>query len=355
MDSIKDTVCSFAYLYKAMTKCRKGVMWKDSVARYSNNGLASVLKLYNSLNTDTYSIDEYHHFTIYEPKEREIVSTRFKDRVFQRSLCDNYLYDVITKSFIHDNCACQVGKGTDFAMDRLNCHMQRYFRKYGLNGYVLRCDIKNYFGSTPHQIAKKTVRRNVKDRWVLGHLENIIDSFSSNDKPGVGMGLGSQVTQLIQLAVLDGLDHTIKEELRIKQYIRYMDDFLLIHNSKEYLRECLLQINAILEKLGLKLNTKKTQIFPLKQGIDFLGFKFKLTETGRVVRIINKENVKKRKRKLRKLKKLVDDGKMTREKADQCYESWKSHAKKGNSYKLLQRMDKYYASLWKEEVLCLEN
>lgn len=348
MDSIKETVCSFDNLYKAMTKCRKGVMWKDSVSRYSNNGLASVLKLYNSLENDTYEIDKYQRFTIYEPKEREIVSTKFKDRVFQRSLCDNYLYDAITKNFIHDNCACQINKGTTFAMDRLNCHMQRFFRKHEVNGYVLKCDMKNYFGSTPHSTAKKAVSKNIKDKWALGCVEDIIDSFSTDDSPGVGLGLGSQVTQLIQLTVLNDMDHFIKEKLKIKQYIRYMDDFILIHHSKEYLKECLVEIKDNIEALGLSLNIKKTQIFPLKQGINFLGFNFKLTETGKVLRLLSKENIKKRKRKLRKFKKLVDESKMTKEKADECYESWKAHAKKGNSYKLLQRMDEYYKNLWEE-------
>lgn len=348
MEDIKEKVCSFGSLYKAMTKCRKGVMWKDSVARYSNNGLSSVLRLHNSLKNGTYKIDGYSRFTIYEPKEREIVSTKLKDRIFQRSLCDIYLYGAITKSFIYDNCACQIGKGTIFAMNRLNCHMQRHFRKHGLNGYVLNCDIKNYFGSTTHVTAKNAVARNVKDKWALERVCDIIDSFSHPDNPGIGMGLGSQVTQLIQLAVLDSVDHFIKEELKIKPYIRYMDDFILIHHDKEYLKECLVKINTKVKEKGLRLNTKKTQIYPLKQGINFLGFKFRLTNTGKVIRLLSKENIKKRKRKLRKFKELVDDGRMTRKKADECYGSWKAHAKKGNSYNLLKRMDTYYKSLWKE-------
>ncbi len=348
MGEVKDTVCSFGNLYKAMTKCRKGVMWKDSVARYSNNGLVGILKLYNSLENGTYKIDDYHRFIIHEPKEREIVSTKFKDRVFQRSLCDNYLYDTITKSFIYDNCACQAGKGTDFAMNRLNCHMQRFFRKHGLNGYVLKCDIKSYFGSTPHTTAKRAVYKNIEDKWSFNHVEDIIYSFSSKDNPGIGLGLGSQVTQLIQLSVLDELDHFVKEKLRIKQYIRYMDDFLLIHHDKEHLKECLIEINAKVKELGLRLNAKKTQVFPLKQGINFLGFKFRLTETGKVIRLLSKQNIKKRKRKLRKFKKLVDEGRVTKAKSDECYESWKAHARKGNSYNLLKRMDRYYENLWKE-------
>lgn len=331
-----------------MKKCKKGVMWKDSVSRYYNNGLVSILKLANSLEDNSYKIDKYYEFTIYEPKKREIVSTRFKDRVFQRSLTDNYLYNKITNRFIYDNGACQIDKGTDYSMDRLNCHMQRYFRQHGLDGYVLKVDMKDYFGSTSHDVAKTALRYSVEDEWVLSHTDKIINSFNQGKNPNIGMGLGSQITQLIQLAVLDKLDHYIKEELKIKYFVRYMDDLVLIHNDKEYLKKCLYEITINIESLGLKLNAKKTQIFPLKQGINFLGFKFKLTDTGKVIRLLLKENIKIRKRKLRKYKSLVDEGKMAREKADECYKAWKAHANKGNSYNLLKRMDEYYANLWKE-------
>lgn len=331
-----------------MKKCKKGVMWKDSVSRYYNNGLVSILKLANSLEDNSYKIDKYYEFTIYEPKKREIVSTRFKDRVFQRSFTDNYLYNKITNRFIYDNGACQIDKGTDYSMDRLNCHMQRYFRQHGLDGYVLKVDMKDYFGSTSHDVAKTALRYSVEDEWVLSHTDKIINSFNQGKNPNIGMGLGSQITQLIQLAVLDKLDHYIKEELKIKYFVRYMDDLVLIHNDKEYLKKCLYEITINIESLGLKLNAKKTQIFPLKQGINFLGFKFKLTDTGKVIRLLLKENIKIRKRKLRKYKSLVDEGKMAREKADECYKAWKAHANKGNSYNLLKRMDEYYANLWKE-------
>jgi len=123
---------------------------------------------------------------------------------------------------------------------------------------------------------------------------------------------------------------------------------ILIHQDKEYLKKCLWEISVKFKEIGLKLNAKKTQIFPLKQGINFLGFKFKLTETGKIIRLLSKNNVKKRKRKIRKHKKLFDKGEMTREKADECYESWKAHAEKGNSYNLLKRMDEYYKKVWEE-------
>ena len=345
-DEVKDVVCDFDNLHKAMRKCKRGVMWKDSVARCNNNGLVNMLKLSKSLEDGTYRINDYYRFTIYEPKKREIVSTKFKDRVFQRSLCDNYLYDAVTKTFIYDNGACQVNRGTDFSRRRLKTHLQRYYRKYGNEGYVLKIDFKNYFGSTPHATVKKVLAKVVDDKWAYEHACDIVDSYDDDGK-AVGLGLGSQITQLVQLLVLSGVDHHIKEKLRVRYYVRYMDDLILISNNKDFLKVCLEDIDKLAENLGLTLNQKKTKIFKLSQGINFLGFKFKVSETGAVYKVISKENINKRKRKLRKHKSLVLSGKMTKEKADACFESWKAHAKNGNSHKLIEHMDKFYDDLWR--------
>lgn len=220
---VRDEVCDFDNLYRAMQHCKNNVMWKDSVAGYVKNGLVNVHKLKESVENGTYKLDAYTQFKVYEPKERDIVSTRIKDRVFQRSLCDNYFYDTMTKSFIYDNCACQDGRGTEFARKRLICHLQKYYRKHGTEGWALKADLKNFFGSTSHELAYSAVTKRVNDEWVNGEIKRIIDSFNQGDDPEVGMGLGSETTQLIQLAVLDDFDHFIKEQLRIKHYVRYKE------------------------------------------------------------------------------------------------------------------------------------
>lgn len=347
MEDVRAEVCSFDNLYKAMLKCKSGVTWKDSVSRYSNNGLSSVLKLKNSLDEDTYRIEDYYHFTIHEPKMREIVSTKFKDRVFQRSLCDNYLYHEITKGFIYDNGACQINRGTDFSRNRLKVHLQKYYRQHGPKGYVLKIDFKNYFGSTPHSTVKDALKKVVKDEWALKQVCKIIDSYNTDGK-AVGLGLGSQITQLVQLLVLNRMDHYIKEYLRIEHYIRYMDDMVLIDGNKDYLMICLKDIQGKAAELGLSLNMQKTQLFKLSQGINFLGFKFLLSDTGKVVMLINHSNISKRKRKLRKYHAMVTSGRMTRQKADECYLAWRAHASKGNSYKLIANIDRFYQDLWRE-------
>lgn len=178
-------------------------------------------------------------------------------------------------------------------------------------------------------------------------MERIIKSFNQGYAPGVGMGLGSQVTQLVELAVLDDLDHYIKEQLHIRHYIRYSDDFILLHESKEYLRQCRALIEQRIEALGLKLSQKKTQLFPITQPIRFLGFSFRLTQTGKVVMKLLPEKVSHERRKLSKLAGRVESGQMTRAQVDECYKSWKAHAEQGDTYNFISKMNQYYQNLWR--------
>lgn len=319
-------------------------MWKDSVAGYSANGLKNTYRLRQSLLRETYKIDPYQIFRIYEPKEREIVATRIKDRQFQRSLCDNVLYPQVTRHFIYDNCACLRGKGVDFALNRMKCHLQRYYRKHGSNGWILRCDIRHYFAETSHEVAKTAIAKRVTCPEAVMRAGEIIDSFGGES----GIGLGSQVSQITQLAVLDDLDHFIKERLRVKHYIRYMDDFVLIHCDREFLKSCLKIIDEKLDKIGLQLN-KKTQIHPLSQGVKFLKWRFILTDTGKVVMKMNPRSIAKERRKMRKLNGLLDVGKITMKEVRDNYQSWKANAKRGNTRALVVKMDKYYQEIFKEE------
>lgn len=274
----------------------------------------------------------------------------------------------MTKSFIYDNCACQDGRGTEFARKRLICHLQKFYRKHGTDGWVLKADLKNFFGSTSHDLAYSAVTKRTDDEWVNGELKRIIDSFNQGDDPTVGMGLGSETTQLIQLAVLDDFDHFVKEQLHIKHYVRYNDDFILIHEDKAYLQECWKRIDAWMTERGLRMSPKKTQLFKVTQGIKFLGFRFRLTDTGKVVMTVLPEKVSHERRKLRKQVARAKAGLMTKEDVDKGYEAWKAHVgnesrKKRNSpgkrarrncHNLIICMDKYYKNLWRDDK-CLDS
>lgn len=330
-------VISFDELYKGLIKSARGVMWKDSVAGHVLDGMRKTYKLRQSLINGTYRISPYQVFMIHEPKEREIVATRIKDRQYQRSLCDNILVPEITKGFIYDNCACQKGKGIDFAIDRMDTHLHRHYRKNGSDGWVLRCDIRHYFPETSHEVAKSAVRKRIKDDRAYHAVCDIIDSFGGEK----GIGLGSQVSQLIQLAVLDDMDHYIKERLRIKHYIRYMDDFILIHHDRGVLEHCLAEIRKIVNDLGLELN-EKTQIHPLKNGIKFLKWRFILTKTGKVVRRMSRRGIVRERRRLRHMRDKCLRGEVQETKMYESFQSWRSHARRGNTRTVELKMTRLY-------------
>lgn len=342
-------------LRKALAKCCRNVRWKPSVTGYETNAQKNTYNLAESLRNGHYRIDSYQHFMVWEPKKREIMATRLKDRQFQRSLCDNVLYDAITRHFIADNCACLRGRGVDYALNRLTCHLERYYRErraeagnpalpFQADGWVLRCDVRHFFESIPHGTAKAAVAKRVKDREAVRRVCDIIDSFGSDR----GIGLGSEVSQLVALAVLDDMDHMIKEKLRIRYYIRYMDDFILIHQDRARLQECLAIIREHLDGLGLTLNSKTT-LHPLGQGVNFLHWRFILTGTGKVVRRIDGKKISRERRKLRKLKAHVDSGRLTMDQVRDNYRSFRANVMRGNTRGILLQMDQFYKKLFKEE------
>lgn len=164
-------------------------------------------------------------------------------------------------------------------------------------------------------------------------------------------------------AVLDDFDHFIKEVLRIKHYVRYNDDFILVHEDKEYLSYCLSEINKWMSARELKLNPKKTQIIKLSQGVKFLGFRFRLTETGKVVMTLLPEKISHQRRKLKRMTDRVARGEMTKEDVDRSYESFKANITNNGKHKsehpgkrarrschsLELAMDAFYKDLWRDD------
>jgi hypothetical protein len=338
-----EIVAGFEALSVSTRKCLNGVLWKDPPAFYFLNGIEENLKLEKQLQNGTYKQRKTKKFRISHPKPRDIVSVAFRDRVFQRSLNDNIIYPKISKSFIYDNAACQQGKGPDFARERLECFLQRYYREHGNEGYVLKCDIKGYYPNMSHKVVKDCFRK-VIDGWSYQQALSVLDGQYSGE---TGYSPGSQMIQIAGIGILNAVDHYIKEKLGIEYYIRYMDDFILIRHDKEYLMYCQAKIAQMLQQLDCTFNREKTGITRLSEGITFLGFQFRLSNTGKVIMIINSANVKNERKKLRRLVNKALKGEITREKVDECYAAWKNHAGKGNSYHLLQRMDQYYKSLWR--------
>jgi len=340
-----EEIISFNEIYDSMHRCKRGVTWKSSVASFVLNDIESCLKLSDQLKNGTYKARKTSKFTLYTPKRRDVVSIAFRDRVYQRSLNDNSIYPTLTNTFIAENFACQKGKGTDRARNQLIYDLRSYYRKHGNKGYVLQCDIHGYYPNMRHDVAKEVFRKLLPDD-IYWHVERIIDDQYDRE---IGFNPGSQMIQIAGISVLNPIDHYAKEDLRLKWYQRYMDDFIAIHNSKEYLEECLQKIKERIEEMGFEFNPKKTRVFELSEGIEYLGFRFRLTDTGKVLMFIDPDNVKREKRKLVRMVAKVKRGEMDKHRVDEHFSCWlNSHASKGTSYKLVQNMKKFYYDLWRK-------
>ena len=328
---------TFADLIEATRLCKRGVIWKDSVAGFVKNRMFRCDRLLQELEDGTYKLAPYTCFKVYEPKERDIVATNMQDRVVQRAICNTSFYHDMTKGFIYDNWACQVGKGTTACRKRMKQLMVKAYRLYSQDVCFLKVDIKSYFGTTPHSVAKDAIRKRCRNQWVADYACMIVDSFDSVGLVDIGIGLGSQLSQLIELAVLDTLDHQMKDKDRVPCYMRYMDDIILF-GTKKQLRQKRMEIEEYVNSLGLSISKKKTFIGTVKQSLHFLGFAYSYTNTGKIkMKPLNgKEN--KEKRKLRKQLRLLP-----LKKVDGAFVSWKANARQGTDFNVIRRMNRYYA------------
>lgn len=325
-------------------KCKRGVLWKPSTKHYNLNALEETHRMNRKLESGTWTNGKPKPIQIVYPKRREGLSIAFRDRVYQRSINDNVLYPSIQRTFILDNCACQKGKGIDFARKRLKKHLWNHFCHHGTEGYLLKIDVKGYYPNMRHDAVKAKFRRYLEDDV----YEMVCDVLDTQYAGGIGYNPGSQMVQIAGISLLDDLDHYCKERLHLKHYIRYMDDILIIHEDKEALVCAKAEIEKQLQKIGFELHKEKTQITPLSSGFAFLGFEYRMTSTGKILMTLNSANIKHERKKLKRLVELAKRGEITREKADECFKSWCANASKGNTYKLIQRMKKYYNDLWKE-------
>lgn len=331
-----EKLCNFQNLYNAHKKARRCKRHKKDVILFENNLGENLWKLKNSLENSTYKIGEYNKFPIYEPKKREVQALPYYDRIVQHVLCDEILTPFFDKRFIYDNCACRIGKGTHFAIKRFTKFLSEHYKKFGTNGYILKCDIKKYFPSINHDVLKNLLRKSIPEDKILNFLFKIIDSYE--DLPNQGLPMGNQTSQIFALLYLDSADRFVKETLRVKHYIRYMDDMILISHDKVFLKNSLKKLKNLVENdLKIKFN-QKTQIFPLKNGVDFLGFHFYLTETGKVIRKLRTSVKKKFKKRLLLLQKDYFNNKIEIDNINMTIASYKGHLKYGHTHNLRKKI-----------------
>lgn len=333
-----EKVFTFDHLYRAYRESRKGVAWKASTQRYISDALLNIERTRQALLNGTFKSGGFYEFDLVERgKPRHIRSVSFNERVVQRCLCDYSLVPVLSRTFIYDNGASMVRKGYSFAVRRIVAHLRRHFRKYGTEGYVLLFDFSKFFDRVSHRLIDTILTKEFTNERIIRLTRYFVDAFGAE-----GLGLGSQVSQILALSSANRLDHFIKEKLRIHGYGRYMDDGYLIHPDKRYLKYCLKRIRMLCDELGIVLNEKKTQIVKLSHGFSFLKVRFYLLSTGKIIRKLHPQSVTHIRRRLKKLRRFVENGILGLNDLQASWQSWKAYAANFNAHRSIRSIDRLY-------------
>lgn len=305
-----------ANLLDAYKRAAKGKISNKEVIIFEMNLGSNIYNILKDIYYDKYKMGIYRKFIIYEPKKREIMSLPFKDRVVHQWYVESFINPIFYPKLINDTYAYIEGRGVHKAIKKLQHYMKS---KYKINPdyYILKCDIRKFFYSINKQILYEIIERKIQDQDFLNFTKKLI--FDGTGK--VKIPIGNYTSQWFANIYMNELDHYIKEKLNVKYYIRYMDDFVMLLDSKQESKEILEKIKIFLkEKLELELNSK-TNYFKNKQGVNFCGYKIYNNKI-----YIVKGNKRKIFRKVRKWNKLYHEKKLDLYRAADSLKSWEGHA-----------------------------
>ena len=313
--------------------------FKIASIKFSYDYVTNLEEKSEKVTRGAYRPDGYNEFTVYEPKIRQVHSPKYPDKIVQLALV-NELRKIYQPNFIDTSYACLEDKGTHKAVEELEGYIYEAYKKWGDSSFIIKIDIRKFFYSIDRDILKKIIRKRIFCRETLELLDIILDS--SPDE--LGLPLGNVVSQILANVYMNEVDQYCKRVLGIKYYIRYMDDVTIILPSREEARVVLGKIISYLNtELNLEANKDKTKLFPIKQGVNTIGFRIYHTH------ILLREDSKKRvKRKIKKLPRLINDGRMTVEKAEQMLNSWLGHSNYSCNWNLISSI------LEKNEYLTLD-
>ena len=319
-------IYDFTNIENAYRKARRNKRYFNEVLRYTANLEENLINLQNHLIWKSYTQGEHRHFTVTEPKKRQISALPFRDRVAQHAI-NNILEPIFDKRFYYHSYACRAGKGTHKA----SAQLKNWIRNLTFEGkplFALKADIRNYFASVDHARLKILLRRVIKDVDTLWLCDQIIDN---GGEAGRGIPVGNLTSQLFANIYLDALDKFIKEDLRVKYYIRYMDDFVILSHDKRELQRNLEEIRGFLfSALALEFNPK-TCILNTKNGVDFCGYRHFFS-----YKKVRKRSVRAMQRKVR----AFHNGKISKEDFIKSVKSWLGHIQHADTYRLRRRMIK---------------
>ena len=352
---------------------------KSKIERFDEHYTSNLARIKYMLDNKIYKPYKYNIFLVREPKVRLIMAQSITDKIVNHLVSKYFLIDIFDKVLIDNNIATRVGKGTHVGIKKVKICLKDNINK---DLYILKFDIKKYFFNLDHDILKRIIRSKIKDVYAINILDTIIDSTdydyineeiikikereinkinnsnsSNKDKlieeinsiplcrKGVGCSIGNLSSQSFAIIYLHELDKYVTEVLKPYLYIRYNDDGLLISDSIEYLKYCLLEIKKIVKRYKLELNNK-TIIHSIDEGFEFLGFKYIRKNNKLIVKVKN-QTKKRFKRKMKNMYNLHKKFRIETDKVRRVKMSYLGHLKYGNTNNLIKKtLERYESSIY---------
>jgi len=343
-NKLYEEICSMNNLANAWQKARKGKTKKGYVIEFEKGIRKNLLKLREELLNQIYKPKPLVTFTLRDPKTRKISKSAFRDRIVHHAIV-RVIEPIFDKTFICDSCANRKGKGNLYALKRFkqfskkvcengDCLNNKFNDRNFVFGYCLKADIKHYFLEIDIEVLLGIIKRKITDErtiWLIKQiLRNTNSLGASRTDTNKGLPLGNLTSQFFANVYLNELDYFIKHKLKAKYYIRYVDDFVILHKSKLQLRIWKVLINDFLkEKLKLELHKDKSRVIPLSRGVDFVGFR-----NFYYFKLLRKRNIRKVHHKINLLKKRE----ISEDKFKESFEGWQAYAKWANSHNVMEKL-----------------
>jgi RNA-directed DNA polymerase len=343
-------IISFENLLAAARKAQRSKRYRDNVLEFNDGLEPNLLQLQATLQNHSYQPGAYRNFEIFEPKPRIISAAPYPDRVVHHALCA-IIAPIFERTFIDDSYANRVGYGTHRALRRCTAFCANNF-------YVLQCDIRKYFPQIDHLILKDLIRRKIKCPDTLWLIDLIIDNSQHIDNDPVyfpgddlltphqrqrGLPIGNLTSQFFANVYLNGFDHFVKENLHIKNYLRYVDDFILFATDRAQLVAAQPEIIEYLATIRLQLHPAKTQLVRTYDGVNFVGFRaFSSGETcpQKVTIRVRNDNLRRARQRFKRLKRALQEGHHLSDRIAKSHQSWFAHLAHGHTWYLRRAIDK---------------
>ncbi len=339
-NNLYSKLCSIENLQLAYQKASKGKSQRPSIKNFEEHLEENLQQLQHELQTFTYTPRAYKRFIVRDPKTRIINAADVRDRVVHHGLI-NIIGPIFENRFIYDSFANQIGKGTHAAVQRFK-EFQRKVSNNGkllhkafddnhVQGYVLKADVKHYFDTVDHALLLDILNEKIADQNVLWLIQQILQNFETS--PGKGMPLGNLTSQFFANVYLTKLDYFVKHKLKAKYYIRYVDDFVVLHHDPKILDQYKRKIELYLKNLHLELHPTKTKITSLRSPTTFLGYRIFYH-----YKLLRKRNLKKFEQKLTNVLESFNCSEMSEAVIKNKITGWFGYAEFANTYHFRKRI-----------------